>query len=202
MNRQWSFSQLNINYQTYSDLVETSNYVIYDNKVNAHYSTLDYPINNASFKSLVSKLPIAFFVDDRQYELITYVNFVNVAHNVEESRFSTFNVAEVNCVVELIKKFRFLDMSSSIIVVITTYVAQFECLLDRFRQLQEEDSNEKWDKINVLIAKRVQAKEYDVIILSLIKIKKFKEFIEKKSRANVVCTWAKVAMYYVDNWDF
>lgn len=202
MDRQWPLTQLNINYRTHSDLAEAPNHVIYEGKVNAHYPTLDYPTKSGSFNSLVTKLPIAFSADDKQYELTTYVNIVNVAHGAEEGQFSKSNVAEVNCIVEMIKRFHVLGMPSSITAVITAYVAQFELLLDRFRQLQEDDPNGKWDKINLLTAGRVQAEEYDVVILSLAKTKGSRGFIGEKSRANVVCTRAKVAMYYVGNWDF
>ncbi|KAL8838750.1 MAG: hypothetical protein Q9170_001999 [Blastenia crenularia] len=213
VERRWPCIQLNVQYRTHSELADAANHVIYDNKVAPYWRTQDRS-NNAPWFSflnvLMGRLPIRFIHANREYTLNSYTNFINVSYGKEQgpSPGSKSNVEEANCVIAMIDGFRIAKMAPEAIAVITGYLAQFECLRGLLQEQQKKDQQENprslwgWNRVKLLTAGTVQAEEFSVVLVCLVKTQGSRGFVGEKRRANVVCTRAKYAMYFIGNWDF
>ena len=196
IKRKWPTTLLDVQYRCYSDAAEAAYHVIYDGQVRAHWQTHQSP--RPFFAALHSALPISFSANGREYALMTYLNYVNV-DGAEQGpeKGSKFNIEEVNIVIEMLKSFLGRGVSGRSIAVVTGYTLQFAKIQEQIRALHVADPNRGWNTITLVTANTVQAEEYEIVILSLVKTQGSRGFVGQKQRADVVCTRHREAMYFV-----
>ncbi|CAF9937889.1 MAG: hypothetical protein ALECFALPRED_007445 [Alectoria fallacina] len=102
----------------------------------------------------------------------------------------------------MLKAFLGFGVNGGHIAVVTGYALQFEKIQEQLRRLQLADPHRGWKQINLLTANTVQAEEYEIVILSLVKTKGKRGYLGEKKWANLVCTRHREAMYFIGNWDF
>ncbi len=196
MDRKWPTTLLNVQYRCHSDAAEAAYHVIYADRVSAHWQT-GQPAR-PFFKDLSSALPIRFSANGREYALTTYLNYVNVAGAEQgPEKGSKFNMAEVNVVIAMLQSFLDRGFTGRSIAVVTGYTLQFVKIQEALRALHTADTGKGWNTVTLVTANTVQAEEYEIVILSLVKTQGSRGFIEQKQRANVVCTRHREAMYFV-----
>lgn len=195
--RKWPTTLLNVQYRTHSDAAEAANHVIYDDKVLAYHKT---DVNSRPFYMNLSRsLPISFTANDLEYKLTTYLNFVDVQNGVEEgpANGSRRNLQEVKVIIGMLKSFLNFGRIGSHIAVVTAYTLQFAQIQKEIRAMHAAEPAKGWNQVHLLTANTIQAEEYNIVILSLVKTKGHQGFIGEKERANVVCTRHREAMYFV-----
>lgn len=104
---------------------------------------------------------------------------------------------EVEVVMGMLKAFLGFGVNGGHIAVVTGYALQFEKIQEQLRRLQLADPHRGWKQINLLTANTVQAEEYEIVILSLVKTKGKRGYLGEKKWANLVCTRHREAMYFV-----
>lgn len=67
--------------------------------------------------------------------------------------------------------------TGSNIAVLTAYALQFIKIKEQIRLLHEAEPDKGWNTIKLLTANTVQAEEYDIVILSLVKTRDAQGFI-------------------------
>ena len=195
--RNWPTTLLNVQYRTHSDAAEAAYHVIYDDKVSAFHKTDVAP--RPFYINFTGKLPAKFSAHGREWQLTTYLNFVDVAGGVQEGpdNGSKYNLREVEVVMSMLKTFLGFGANARGIAVVTGYTLQFEKIQEQLRGLHRTEPQKGWNQINLLTAGTVQAEEYNIVILSLVKTSGARGFLGERERANVVCTRHREAMYFV-----
>ena len=198
-DRGWPTTMLDTQHRTHSDAAEAAYQTIYDGQVAAFHRTNVKPRD--FYINLKKSLPIPFSGNGLEYKLTTYsLNYVDVANGVEEGpqNGSRYNLQEVNVVIGILKAFLGLAKIGGNIAVLTAYALQFIQIKEQIRLLHEAEPDKGWNAVKLLTANTVQAEEYDIVILSLVKTRDARGFIGEKQRANVVCTRHCEAMYFVN----
>ncbi len=69
------------------------------------------------------------------------------------------------------------------IAVVTGYTLQFVKIQEQLRALHAADPDKGWNRITLVTANTVQAEEYGIVILSLVKTQGSRGFIGQKQRS-------------------
>lgn len=198
IERKWPYTLLNIQYRTHSDAAEAANHVIYDDKVTAYYKTNE---PRPFLTGLIKNLPLPFVANDLQYKLTSYLNFVDVPNGKENGppNGSRVNLQEVEVVIGMLRSFlsRGQGRMGRNIAVVTAYTLQFSQIQNKVREMNTKEPDKGWNQVHLLTANTVQAEEYEIVILSLVKTQDSRGFVGESPRANVVSTRHKEAMYFV-----
>ena len=194
--RGWPCTLLNVQYRTHSDAAEATNHIIYDDKVTAHYKT---QTPRQFLGDLTASMPIPFIAGELQYELTTYLNFVDVQGKEDgPPQGSKLNLKEVETIVGMLKSFLALnDTMGPNIAVVTGYTLQFTRIQKAIQEMHIAEPTKGWNRVHLLTANTVQAEEYNIVILSLVKTEGNRGFVGVRPRANVVCTRHREALYFV-----
>ena len=143
-------------------------------------------------------LPLSVVAGDRQYDITTLHNFLDVAsgqHFVAEGGSSSGNSDEVAVVSALVQNLKAGGMESSQICVFAPYRTQVTLL-------QQEAVQAKWEDCFVNTIDKSHGQEFLIVIISLVKTEGYAGFIEEVGRACVACSRHKIALYLVGNWEF
>lgn len=189
-------TQLNTQYRAHEALFEPANRIIYEGKVKSAYKT-ENP--SAFLGNLKRLLPKTFYAGEKMGRLLNYSNFIDVSHGKQETKKegSSCNPAEVEVIEGMITLLLSLNCPASSIAILTGYLWQLELLEKMVRS-----HGQSWADVKVLNADKCQGREYDIVIVSLVKTEGSPGFLGNKFRANVITTRAKEARYLVGKWAF
>lgn len=186
---------LNTQYRSHGKLFAAADELIYKNKVNSRYKTEEPRL---FLTNLQRNLPTRIYTDQNMGELTTYSNFVNVNYGEEESRYqgSSRNLAEVSVIKGMVRALIDKKCPRGGIAILTGYLWQLESLE---KMVQSHDD---WKGVKVLNADRCQGREYEIVIISLVKTREPPGSIGDRFRSNVIVTRSREARFFVGNWAF
>ncbi|KAL8732748.1 MAG: hypothetical protein Q9166_002528 [cf. Caloplaca sp. 2 TL-2023] len=208
---------LNRQYRAHEKLYAAANQVIYEGKVDSEFKT-EHP--RPYLRGLLSSLPLKFSAKAKKYCLTSYSNFINIPHSEHKSKpqgsscndvswtlllhvfTEAYNLQDEVTVIEgLVDAFKSSGRPLNSIAIISGYSWQLE-------KLKKMAVTRQWsglsildpDQVSILTADTCQGKEWDIVIISLVKTSGGAGFIGSPERANVVWTRAREARYMVGNW--
>ena len=143
-------------------------------------------------------LPVSVIAGDRQYDITTVHNFIDVMDGEQflpEGGSSPGNPQEVAVVSGLVQSLKAGGIESTQICVFSAYRTQVKLL-------QQEATQTQWQDCFVNTIDKSQGQEFLIVIISLVKTEGDAGFIEELGRACVGCSRHKIALYLVGNWKF
>ena len=202
---------LNEQYRSHHQLYQVTSDLFYSESILSRHRT-NQP--RPFLHSLLSLLPMTFSVQNRQWTVNSWRNFIDVDYAAHQKLDGAFtNPAEAACISALVKGLlRHTFIRPGNIAVITGYRAQAGLLRrlakpenDNWRGVQVVGSWEpafKWVPIGTVDGS--QGAEYEIVIVSLVKNREGTSagFIGEYERANVTNSRAREAVYFVGRWDF
>lgn len=191
----WPVTMLNLQYRMHKSLYGPVSRIIYDGKVDSYRET-DPP--SEYLRQLLDDMPMRFYAGSYEYELTTFLNFVDVAHGVSHTILngSSHNDEEVEAISALVVKLLASGKRPNDICVMTGY-------LNQLAKLKTASKKDGWSHIKGIISiDTSQGDQYKILIISLVKTSGSPGFIGESERANVACSRAMEAMYFFGAWDF
>ena len=159
----------------------------------------DYPGPlGPALSHLQHMLPLSVVAGNRQYDITTLHNFIDVASGqsfVPEGGSSSGNFEEVAVVSGLVQSLKSGGIPSSQICVFAAYRTQVKLL-------HQEAIQAQWKDCFIDTIDKSQGQEFLFVIISLVKTEGDAGFIEELGRACVGCSRHKIALYLVGNWKF
>ena len=147
---------------------------------------------------LKGMLPLPVIVGNRQYDITTLHNFVDVAHGEQfkpGKGTSSGNSQEVEVVGGLVKALGNGGFKAKDICVFAGYRTQVKLL-------KAKAAEDQWLDCAIGTVDKSQGGEFTVIIISLVKTEGDAGFMEQLGRACVACSRHKIACYFVGKWSY
>ncbi|KAL8688523.1 MAG: hypothetical protein Q9218_005590 [Villophora microphyllina] len=205
IDRKWPYTLLDTQYRTHSMLAAPVTKVIYEDKLTAFHKTAGYEAVNPAFRHLKTVvLPVTITTSTGQsWSVKEFTHFIDVKGAQEQGRgTSLINEQEIDCIVAFVRAFRVQKTPAHLIAVITGYRAQIAAIKARFALLDKAEKDVMWLAVRVISANTVQGEEFDFVLISLVKTLGGTGFLGERERANVIASRAKLAMYFLGNYDF
>ncbi|KAL9632136.1 MAG: hypothetical protein Q9164_005508 [Protoblastenia rupestris] len=194
-------TMLNVQYRTHDDLAEANGHIVYGDRLEAYHKTSN---PRPALQKLFEYLPLHVRDGSRQYDLTSYLNFINVAHGHEQGpdKGSKCNLEEISTIEAVVRGFLDAGFQPKQIAVETGYLLQFDRFQKHFANLERQEPTRGWSRVKLVTFNTVQGAEYDIVIFSLVKTMGTRGFVNEKRRANVATSRAREAQYYVGSWPF
>lgn len=184
---------LNLQFRTHNEAYDPVGNVVYFDQVKSNIKTSSPP---TALQSLLNGLLLTISIKDKLFKIPGFLNFLTVdGESVTDFRKSSSNATEVIAVEELVKGLMRMGKKDSEICVMTGYRGQL-------KELRVRANFKEWSGVNICTIDTAQGREWDIVILSLVKTNGDLGFIGQMSRANVACSRHRSALYLVGNWDF
>lgn len=184
---------LNLQFRTHNKTYDPVGHIVYKDKVRSNTKISTPP---PALQALLKGFPLTVNIQNKLFKIPSFLNFLNIdRESVSSINRSSSNTTEVIAVEELVKSLMQMGKMVSEICVLTGYIQQKN-------ELRARAFLKNWSHVTISTISIAQGREWDVVILSFVKISGDPGFIEMLEQANMACSRHRSTLYLIGKWEF